>query len=269
MKKGILIVAKREFLDAIRSRWLFFFSGVFLILAAGMAYLAPSGTQDIARTTASLMQLVMLLVPLFALVSGSLSLAGSRGSLSLFLAQPLARKEVFLGKYLGLGFALTLGLLAGFGVSGIIVAFNAGSEGTGMFAIFVGLSLLLGWSFLAIAFFTSITVLEKARAVGLALLLWFWFCIFYDLVIIGVIASFREIPYKSVLLTMLLLNPVDLVRTLILLTTGLSSLLGPTGAVVSKTFGTLWGGVAVAMSLLFWWFVPLVGSSMLFEKKDL
>lgn len=269
MNKDLAIVAKREFLDAIRSRWLFLFSGVFLILSLGIAYFGPGGMQDFGRTTASLLQLVLFLVPLFALVSGSLSLAGSRESLSLFLAQPLTRREVFLGKYLGLAFAITLGLLIGLGAAGIVLAFYAGAEGLGPFATLALLSLFLAWSFLSISFFSSVLFLEKNRAIGFALFLWFDFVVFYDLVLIGLITGFEGIPYKPVLLTMLFLNPVDLVRTLVLLAVGLSALLGPTGAVITKAFGTLWGGTTIGLSLLFWLLIPLVVAGILFERKDL
>jgi len=267
--QGIAIVAKREFLDAIRSRWLFFFSGVFLMLSAGIVYFGPGGMLDLARSTASLLHLVLFLVPLFALVLGSLSLAGSRESLSLFLAQPLTRREVFIGKYLGLGLAIALGLLVGFGGAGIILAFYTGTQGTAPFLIFVLLSLLLAWSFLSISFLSSVLFLEKVRALGFALFLWFWFAVFYDLVLIGLITSFEDIPYKSILLTMLFFNPIDLMRTLVLLSIGLSALLGPTGAVLDKMLGGFWGGFASALSLFVWLFIPLIRAALIFERKDL
>lgn len=174
-----------------------------------------------------------------------------------------------MGKYVGLAFAITLGLLVGFSGAGIVLAFYTGGEGIGPFLFFALLSLFLAWSFLSISFFSSVLFLEKVRALGLALFLWFWFAVFYDLVLIGLITGFEDIPYKSVLLTLLFLNPIDLMRTLVLLSIGLSALLGPTGAVLGKTLGGLWGGLATALSLIVWLFIPLISAAVIFERKDL
>ena len=80
----LLLVARQELVLAVRSRWTQIFAIVFAALAlavaaSGYVLSGGHGVQDFARTAASLVQLVLLLVPLTSLLIGVLSLAPERG----------------------------------------------------------------------------------------------------------------------------------------------------------------------------------------------
>ena len=104
---ALLLVARQELVLAARARSIQIFAAVFALLAlavaaSGYVLTGGVGVQDFARTAASLVQLVLLMVPLMALLLGVMALSGERGSLELLFAQPLARSDILLGKLLGL-----------------------------------------------------------------------------------------------------------------------------------------------------------------------
>jgi len=69
------VVAREEFRQALESRWLFGFTALLAALVLGLSFFGMAqsrevGFQGFARTTLSLMNLVLLVVPLCALLLG-------------------------------------------------------------------------------------------------------------------------------------------------------------------------------------------------------
>ena len=127
--RGITRFARREFRDALASKWFLLYTLAFTVLAVGVSVLSLSGVGShgfagFGRTAAGLLNLIMLVVPLMALTAGAGSIAGERerGTLLYLLAQPVSRTQVLLGKYLGLAAALVCSLCVGFGVSAGVLA---------------------------------------------------------------------------------------------------------------------------------------------------
>jgi hypothetical protein len=77
---------------------------------------------------------------------------------------------------------------------------------------------------------------EKAKSIGISFVLWFWFVIIYDFILVGITLAFGE-----VIIALLLLNPADLVRTILVTSLGSAALIGPAGAVLNNTFGSFTG----------------------------
>ena len=112
-------IAQRELREALRNKWLIFYALGFAALAfalssASLASAGYGGLGGFGRTAASLINALLLFVPLLGLSLGAASLAGDRerGTLLYLLAQPVNRAEVFFGKALGAG----LGVAAALGV---------------------------------------------------------------------------------------------------------------------------------------------------------
>jgi Cu-processing system permease protein len=267
------VVAREEFRRALETRWLFGFTALFALLVLGLSYfgLAQSrevGFQGFARVTLSLMNLVLLIVPLTGLLLGVTSIAGSGESLPLLLAQPVTRGEVLLGKFLGLGAALSAAQALGFGGGGVVVALNAGAGQVPGYLALTALSLGLGWLTLAAALCIGALWPDRLRAMSVALLLWLLMVIAYDLAVLGATTMLRGLPLESVLFPALLLNPVDLARVLTTLAVGSGALFGPTSAVLVKFFGASLGialGVAV---LVIETLVPLAIAARVFRRRD-
>jgi len=107
----LLLCARQEMLLAVRSRWTQIFAVVFAALslavaASGYILSGGGGVQDFARTAASLVQLILLLVPLVSLVAGVLALVPERGAAEFLFSQPVSRHAILFGKLLGLFAAL-------------------------------------------------------------------------------------------------------------------------------------------------------------------
>jgi Cu-processing system permease protein len=271
--RRVLVVAREEYRRALETRWLFAFTALFALLVLGLSYfgLAQSrevGFQGFARVTLSLMNLVLIIVPLTGLMLGVTSIAGAGESLALLLAQPVSRSEVLAGKFLGLAAALGAAQALGFGGGGVVVALNGGTEQVPGFLALTALSLVLGWITLAAAICIAALWPDRLRAMSAALLLWLLMVIAYDLVVLGATTLLSGLPLQSVLFPALIVNPVDLVRVLTTLAVGSGALFGPTSAVLMRMFGTA-GGVALGLAvLLVEGVVPLMVAARVFRRRD-
>lgn len=271
--RRIAIVAQEEFRTALEGRWLFGFAALLTALVLGLSFFGLAqarevGFQGFARITLSLMNLVLFMVPLAGLLLGVTSLTGSSGTLPLLLAQPVGRGEVLLGKLAGLGAALTLVQLVGFGGGGLVVALNAGAAQAGGFAALAGLSVALGWLAISAALWIAVTWPDRLRATATALLLWLLLVVAYDLAVLGATTLLRGLPLQAVLFPALLLNPVDLARVLTTLAIGSGSMFGPTSAVLMKQFGS-GPGLALGLAVLaIEIVVPALLAVRVFRRRD-
>ena len=250
----VRVVAREEFRRALETRWMFGFTVLLAALVLGLSFFGLGqsrevGFQSFARVTLSLMNLVLFIVPLTGLTLGVTSVTGGSGTLPLLLAQPVGRGEVLAGKLLGLGGALTVAQLVGFGGGGVIVAFQAGAAHVNGFLALTGLSVALGWLTVSTALCIAVVWPDRLKAMSAALLLWLAMVVAYDLVVLGATAMLRGVPLQTVLFPALLLNPVDLARVLTTLAVGSGALFGPTSAVLMKMFGSA-GGVALGLAVL-------------------
>ena len=271
--RRIAVVAREEFRVALEGRWLFGFAALLTALVLGLSFFGLAqarevGFQGFARVTLSLMNLVLFVVPLAGLLLGVTSLTGSSGTLPLLLAQPVSRAEVLLGKLAGLGAALTLVQLVGFGGGGLVVALNAGADQAGAFAVLAGLSVALGWLTIATALLIAVTWPDRLRATATALLLWLLMVVAYDLAVLGATTLLRGLPLQSVLFPALLVNPVDLARVLTTLAVGSGAMFGPTSAVLMKMFGSGTGIALGVTVLVVETLVPAALAVRMFRRRD-
>ncbi len=266
-----LNIAKLEVFDSARKQWLQIVGALFFVISLAVSYFGLAGTHftSLRRTTLSLLNLMLFILPLISMMMGGLSLTGNREALEFFLAQPLKRREFFLGKYFGLAATLFVWIIFGFGGSGIVLSYYTGTRGINEFFTLVVITLFLALAFLSLSFLISAIVLEKSVTLLVVIILWLWFALFYDLVIIGIIRMVQELPVKYPMLIMLLLNPVDIARSGFLLKTKMAGLLGPTGALLNKLAGSTVGLIILAVGLILWIIVPLVVGTIIFEKRDI
>ena len=233
--RAVSLVAARELREALRSRWFVLAAGCFLILSLGLAILGLSGAQrsglaGFDRTTASLLNLALLFVPLVTLSLGGLAIAGELedGSLGMLLAQPLTRLEVYAGKYAGLLVTVAASVCAGFGTTGVIVGLRTGAGNVGAFLGLVALVLLLGAASLGIGTLLSVALRSRARVIGAAFSVWLVLVYVSDLGVIGLTIARNLRPAQVFVLA--LLNPVEQARVLgTLLLSDRIDVLGPAG----------------------------------------
>jgi Cu-processing system permease protein len=261
----------KELRDAVTNRWLL---GYALLLGAlGLAATATGldstsglAMQAFGRTTATLMNLCLLLAPLVAVLMGAGAIAAEqeRGTLDHLLAQPLTRRRLLLAKHVALLTALTGATLAGFTPAGVVVL-AAGPEMFGHYLLFPAIAALAGAAMVSVGLLISVTSRSAVQAQGTAVFTWFAFVLLYDLVLMGSLAV-SGMPAEW-LAAALVANPVDAARVLgVLALEPDLYLLGPAGAYIATTLGG--GGAAAVLlgSLLCWATLPTVGAMVTFMK---
>jgi len=217
----IAAIAGKEFWDRIRNRWVLAVALVFTAFALSIAYFGAAqqgtvGFRSIEVTIASLVSLVIYLIPLIALVLGFDAIVGERerGSLDLLLSMPITRVELLLGKYLGLAGALAFSTIAGFGLVGVVLSAQLDLNALFHYFGFMLSSVLLGCAFLSLAVMLSVFAADRTRASGLAIAMWFFFVLIFDLLLLGVLVVTAGQWGGETLPYLLLLNPADVFRIL-------------------------------------------------------
>jgi Cu-processing system permease protein len=217
----IRVIAGKEFHDRIRNRWVLAISFVFAAFTLAISYFGAVtqgivGFQGIEPLIASLVSLTIYLLPLIALLLGFDALLGERerGTLDLLLSYPIDRVELLLGKYVGLAAALTCATLAGFGLAGIVIVVRVPASDWYQYAGFVVSAVLLGWVFLSLAVCVSAFCASRTSASGVAIALWFFFVLVYDLLLLGVLVLTGGAALGPLFPLLLLLNPADVFRIL-------------------------------------------------------
>jgi Cu-processing system permease protein len=272
----LLLCARQELVLALRSRWIQVFAAVFAALALAVAasgYILSGGRglQEFSRTAASLVQVVLLLVPLTALVIGVLALAPERGAAELLFSQPISRRTILAGKLLGLFEALAAAQAAGFGAAGLVVFSQTGERGLGGFLlVFLG-SLVLTAVFLALAaLLAAASVGRRSRVLALALVVWFIAIVLFDLAAFGVASVLPSGAASRVLIVTVIVNPVDAIRTGILLAIEGTTAFGAASlAFLRVTRGAVSSGLLLSLSLVLWIVVPAALAVRRLQRADL
>lgn len=268
------VIAQRELLDALRSRVIWMFAAVFAIFALGLSYfgLVGAGYAEVtgfAKTSASLLNLVLILFPLVALFLGTSSMTSEQGALELLLSQPVTRSEVMVGKFLGLACTLVASTLVGFGAAGLVIALRTGGADVGRFLALTGLSCALEVAFLSLAMLIAAVTNSRVRALGAAVAAWFFAVILYDLLVVGGAVLVGAKQLSGALVLLLLLNPVDLVRVLGIISLDSVTAFGATGASLIRMFGATGALVVLSVALIAWMVLPLVLALRRFQRADL
>lgn len=262
----IWAVTVRELREALRNKWLILYAIGFTILAfalsrASLATAGYAGLGGFGRTAASLVNALLLFVPLLGLVIGAGAIAADfeRGTLVYLLAQPVSRAEVFIGKVLGTGIAIVSALFLGFGLAALALA-SAGGGNPVAYLGLLGFSILLVSASLGLGFLISALTRKSGTATGAALLVWLGLVFFGDLGLLGATLALRPTP--KILLGMLLANPLQSFKlgAIFSLRSSLDAL-GTVGQYAVYRFGTalplilaglllLWAGVSFGVAYL-------------------
>lgn len=275
-RSTVLLCARQELALAVRSRWTQVFAGVFAALAlavaaSGYVLSGGMGVQDFARTAVSLVQLVLLLVPLTSLLIGVSSLAPEREAEILF-SQPVARWAVLLGRLLGLFLALAAAQGLGLGAAGIVVFSQSGPEGLGGY-VALGLgALALTAVFLGLAALIAVRGLGRGRSrpLAVALVTWFGAVVLFDLAALGAASLLPSGTASRLLIASVILNPVDAVRTGALLAIEGAAAFGAASlAFLRFTGGPARGAAVLAASVLLWATVPAWLAMRRIERTDI
>ncbi len=247
------------FNDLLRTRFTIVYT-IFLLVSTFAMFQLDS---DPGKVVMSLLNIMLIVVPLVSIIFTTIHFYNSREFIELMLAQPVDRSVIFLSEYIAVGSSLCAAFLFGAGVP--ILLF--GATAAGLMLLFVGVTLTL--VFVSLAFLAAVLTRDKAKAIGIGLLFWFYFTLIYDGLVLWILFSFGDYPLESVTLFLISLNPVDLARVIMLLKLDNSALMGYTGAFYRDFFGSFLGiGLSTAV-LALWIVAPIYSAMRIFRRKDL
>lgn len=262
---------RKEIRDAVGNRWLVGYAALLGALglaatATGLESTSGLALQAFGRTTATLMNLCLLLSPLVAVLMGAGAIAGEndRGTLEHLLAQPLTRTALLLGKHVGLLTALTLATVAGFVPAGVLIGVTAGPGLIAHYLLFPAIASLAGAAMAAVGLFISVSSRSAVQAQGTAVFAWFGFVLLYDLLLMGSLAA-NGMPAEW-LAGMLIANPVDAARVLgVLALEPDLYLLGPAGAFIASRLSHTGAVLVLLTALVAWAALPVAAAVATFS----
>ena len=256
-------ILKYSFYDLMRSRWSYVYFGFYLLLGIVLLFL----NNDLSKAVITLMNVIIILVPLIGTIFGVMYYYNSKEFTELLLAQPLKRSSIFLGQYLGVSLSLSMSLILGLGIPFMFYGLFR-SNAIWDFSLLLITGVFLTLIFTALAFNIALSNENKIKGFGYAILLWLFLAIIYDGIFLMSLIVFEEYPLDKLSLFGTMLNPIDLSRTLILLKLDISALLGYTGAVFKKFFGTNLGLIISFFMLTLWVILPVFRITYKSKKKD-
>ena len=255
----MLKLTKYVLYDIVRNKIILGYTAFLFIVSFSLFNMEDNSSKAIL----SLLNIILIVVPLISMIFTTIHYYNSYEFIELMLSQPMSRRKILLSEYGGIGVSLVSSFMIGVGIP--VLLFSPDSVGFSL--LFTGVSLTL--VFISLAFLTSVSSRDKARGIGFALLLWFYFALIYDGLILMVLFTFSDYPLEKATLVLSALNPIDLGRISIMLKMDVSALMGYTGALYKDFFGSATGIFFTTGIMVFWIVAPLWWALRVFKKKDL
>lgn len=252
-------ISKYVILDLIRNRIVL----SYLVVLLAISFTLFSLDSNPVKGLLGLLNISLLIVPLVSIIFGTIYYYNSSEFIELLLTMPIKRKQIIISVYIGLAVALSVAVLLGMGIPIMIYSPNA----TGITLLIV--SVALTWVFVSIAMLASVFTRDKAKGIGVVILLWLYFGLIYDGFLLFLLFSFSDYPMEKTMVALSAFNPIDLGRIYILLQLDISAIMGYTGAIYRDFLGGT-TGMLFAMSMLIVWIVaPLLITIRRFNRKDI
>lgn len=256
MKNRIL---KYIILDIIKNKIVIFYA----IILTLFSWSAFSLEDNAAKGLLTLLNIILLTVPLVSILFSTIYIYNSNEFIELLVSHPIKRAKIWWGLFSGLCISLSLAFLLGAGIP--ILFFTTLSKALMM----ISSGILITMIFVSIAFLSSILSRDKAKGIGISILLWLYFALLFDGFVLFILFQFADYPIEKIIVGITALSPIDLSRILILLQLDLSAMMGYTGAIFKDFFGTSTGLFFSFLLLVLWIIVPFKISLQKFKNKDL
>ena len=211
----------------------------------------------------TILNVILFTVPLVSILFATIYLYNSAEFIELLLSQPIKRRKIWLSLFFGLSTAMVLAFFIG---AGIPLLVNS-PDSIGFMMLLNGC--LISVIFVALAFLSSILTRDKAKGIGLAIMIWLYFALLFDGMVLFLLFQLAEYPIENMMVGITAFSPIDLARIQILLHLDVSAMMGYTGAIFKDFFGTFIGLIVSFGLLSLWAIIPFFISLRKFNKKDL
>jgi len=256
-----LKIMRYELRDVLRSRSILAYAAFFFLITETLLRFAGG-----AKAALSLMNVVLLLIPLVSIVFSTIYLYHAREFTEMLLAQPVRRTQLFIGQFLGLAVPLCAAFVAGL-AGPFVMHWSDGAPIDTLLTIGV-CGALLTIIFSAFGALLVARIDDRVKGIGAAIGLWLGLTIVYDGLVMTGLIVLADYPVEPAALGAMVVNPIDLARVVILLRLDISALMGYTGAVFQRFFGDAFGTTVASLALATWAVLPLVLGARHFRKKD-
>ena len=252
-------IVKYVIIDILRNKIILAYTLFLLLFSVSIFNLEDNSSKGLL----SLLNIILIIVPLVSILFSTIYVYNSAEFLELLVSQPLKRKTIWLSIFSGLASSLAFSFFIGVGIPVLLY------EATPTGFILIASGMMLSVIFVAIAMLAAVKTRDKAKGIGVAVLLWLYFALLFDGLILFLLFQFADYPLEKAMVGVSMLNPIDLSRILILLKMDVSALMGYTGAIFKNFFGTQSGLIISFAVLLLWTVLPAWFSVRKFNRKDL
>lgn len=235
----------------------------FMLILALLSWSSFALEDNAAKGMLTILNVILFTVPLVSILFTTIYLYNSSEFIELLLSQPIQRSKIWKSLFAGVSLSLLGAFLIGSGIPLLIHAPGA----MGLMMLLVGSLITL--VFVALAFLSTILTRDKARGIGLAIMIWLFFALLFDGIVLFLLFQFSDYPIEKMMIGITALSPIDLARIQMLLHLDVSAMMGYTGAVFKEFFGNVQGLLISLVLLALWIIIPFWISLKRFIRKDL
>ncbi|MEM1949135.1 MAG: ABC transporter permease, partial [Candidatus Caldarchaeum sp.] len=221
LSREFKILLTREIQGSLRNRWLVIYAIIYAVLGLSLSYysvlgLSYLGLKAFGRVSAALVNLTLYMVPLMSLSLAGLSLVTERekNTLEMLLAQPVSKTEIAVSRYLGITLSIFLSTLLGYGLAAWYLWLVLSSGDILVFLQLMLISLLTASTLSAVGLLISVLSRTRFEALAMVLLTWLTLVVIYDLLVVG-ITLIADLKVAEII-NLLILNPVESARILMI-----------------------------------------------------
>lgn len=248
-----------ELKQLIRSKWLYIVLGLFLLLFVSIMMLQQlnAGKQMVFdRYNASLVNVLLFLLPLFILTIGAMGVAQDTesGWYRLLRTYPLSIGRYVLSKFI----ALVVLFLLILGTTGVIVLLiGSFLGGMSIHPTFLLLALLLVLIVSALSIWIGTFARHRLHALGLSLGVWGFFSLLSNYIVMALGTILPNYVIEKHLYIHLHSNPFEWLRFLFLLMINQTGVLGKSFYSLTQFYSSVAGLVVAIILTLLWMVLPL------------
>jgi len=272
---NLKLIAFLDLKESIRAKWFLVYSLVFggmiaLFFIAGVTESQVMGFSGLSRLLLMYIQITIIILPIFILITTVRSISGDRDShvLEYMLSFPISLKEYYWGKVIGRFITVYLPVIFAMVIAIVYGAFKGADIPWEIFFLYTGLLFALSSAFLGIAFFISSFVKSSEVALGIAFFIWIFLLAFIDIALIALMMQQRW--NEELIIGIALMNPMEIFRVAaISLFDPELTVMGPVAFYILDTFSQT---VFVLISIIYPILVGLLFAFFgfrIFLKKDL
>jgi len=272
---NLFLIAYLDLKESLRANWFIIYSIVFggliaLFFIAGITESQVMGFSGLSRLLLMYIQVTIIILPIFILITTVRSISGDRDShiLEYMLSFPISLKEYYWGKIIGRFITVFLPVFMAMFFAIIYGVFKGATVPLDIFFLYTALLFAMSLAFLGIAFFISSIVKSSEMALGLSFFVWIFLLAFIDIALISLMM--QERVSTGLIISIAMVNPMEIFRvSAISLFDPELTVMGPVAFYILDTMSQK---VLIFVSIIYPIALGIIFASLgfrVFSKKDL